>query len=456
MAYRHNFAALFCVAIAFTGCEKAKSQSEDVATNGPAEPHAAQGCPAERASDCADAQTRIDALATERDQALAAGDSPAVVRASLELNHQIELLALLQDGTSETAQFTALESKYQQLGVLVEAEIARGAENSGAATKPTDPAKPGVLPASRSPLLYQPTELAAVTRIFHDFGDLYIAETSQAEEVKATTIPWAGYWYPFRGNDLFDGASAPLVKLDLALTNMGRPGRTAAYERDRNANYPMDTWEGRCFAWALASATSVEPRAPVTVHGVTFTISDQKALLTKVSEMLPIDQYGIRYDGDATTDATFQDMRPEAFHRLAQGILGVQHRSFTIDDDPGIQVWSKPVYRLRWTIAQDPTVQNAYIVVANPWMTKNRESVDNLLTTIDDRAAPSYKYRLYVDPAQVQDGRFKVIAGEWLEGSLNSHPDTVTLPRVGGALQSNNPEINANLDVVRQILGISG
>ena len=56
-----------------------------------------------------------------------------------------------------------------------------------------------------------------------------------------------------------------------------------------------------------------------------------EALLTKVHELFPTRQLGVRYEGDVDTDGTYQDLRPEAFHELALHFLGDERRSLVLD-----------------------------------------------------------------------------------------------------------------------------
>jgi hypothetical protein len=201
----------------------------------------------------------------------------------------------------------------------------------------------------------------------------------------------------------------------------------------------------------LASASTPEPIEDHTVGGVTFSVMDQKALLIKLHERAPSTFYGIRYFGDADTDGTIQDLRPEAFHRLFTAMLGERRTPFVVDDDPSVEVWSKPVYRVRWSVKQDPEQADAYIVKAFPWMVRHRDTLAEGPTTLADRASVVYEYRLFVDKAKKKDGAFKVLAGEWINDSRDAHPDAAMVAKPG-APSSLNPVINASMDLVKQIV----
>jgi hypothetical protein len=87
-------------------------------------------------------------------------------------------------------------------------------------------------------------------------------------------------------------------------------------------------------------------------------------------------------------------------------------------------------------------------------MVRHRENLDEAPTSPADRASPMFEYRLYVDPSTKQGDRFKVIAGEWLGASLDSHPDALMIATPGQEddKESLNAGINDAMDIVRQIV----
>jgi len=456
MDAKFKYASIFGLAVCtVSACGHGKKTH---AGNSETSPPQALVCPVDRAQACNLVRRKITDLDSQRDKALQTKDAPTLARVSLEINHQTEKLQLLSDPASKDDALNALESKYKALNSLLEQQLAARQQVPPFHPGTGDDADHGgqgdthgLVPGVPS-VVYDPKELQAVQAVFKDFGDLYINATPTDQEVKVD-MPWAGYWYPFRFDDLFGSKDAPLAKLDKVLSDLGRDSKIADGEKNaRDLIYGPDSWEGRCAAWATASVMSKEPKQAVTFHGQTFSISDQKALLTMAYEAYPTKSYGIRFDGDSGTDGTFQDLRPEAFHRIATVMLGERHKPFFIDSDPGVEVWSAPVYRYHWQITKDPTIANAFIVHADPWLVEHRSEVKDDLTGRSDRAAPAYDYRLYVDPAQVKDGKFKVIAGEWLKDAFKVHPDTVMIPAASGDLKSNNEAFNKNIDVVKQIL----
>ena len=93
----------------------------------------------------------------------------------------------------------------------------------------------------------------------------------------------------------------------------GRRVSGAASWEKKNHLPGGDAWEGLCFAWGMASTQTREPTQSIRVNGVTLSPSDQKALYTKLYQYHKSDSFGVIYRGDAATDGTYQDLRPEAF-----------------------------------------------------------------------------------------------------------------------------------------------
>lgn len=306
------------------------------------------------------------------------------------------------------------------------------------------------LAANAAPIAYHPSELAAVRKVVALAGELYIAPTA-GDEARLPRRPWSGYWYPLVGTELFEGPEAPLAKLDQLARARGREGGVAQWERDNHEALPEAAWEGLCGAWAVASIRTPEPLRPVTLQGISFSIADQKALLTKVHERFPTRMVGVRYNGDQQTDGTYQDLRPEAFHVLVEYHLRARGVPLIVDTDAGPAVWNKPLFRYRWIVTQDPEHDDAMLVEAFPWFTKQREAAGDELTGEQDVVAATYTYRLYVDKRTMLNGKYRVLAGEWLGDSLGYHPDFALLPQSNGAWASASPPLTANFDLVKEL-----
>jgi hypothetical protein len=311
---------------------------------------------------------------------------------------------------------------------------------------------------------YHEAELEAVREVFQDYGDLYISlPENQEESVSATQslriegeMPWAGYWYPKRSTLLFEDRQSPLVKFDHYLANQNIASDTAGWEERHFDKYAAE-WEGHCDSWAVAAVLTSEPQGDHVIGGVDFSISDLKALAIKYFEGYKPKVYGRRYEGVAATDGQIQDLRPEAFHRMVEALLGEQKKPLLIDEDSGPEVWAKPLVRMSWKVQMDPDFEHAVRIKAFPWLIKERGRVQNKVTdTSFDMAAPVLEYRLFIDPESTKDGKYKVIAGEWLNSSANKHPDMVFVPGEARNQNQSNQEIAENHENLRKLLVKAG
>ena len=390
-------------------------------------------------------------LTEEHQQAIRSNDQIRASQLQIELNYFSELHDLRPDDHYPT-QVEALNSKYDVLRLIFADEL----DNYRAAGFVSDEQRvqhfrEGFLAGPNFTASYHPRSLVEVKKVFNDFGELYVKEhkktdgRAQFKAVQSEQRPWSGFWYPVTSRFLYAGDNAPLRKWDQVLRNRGIDSKIADREESRYSGYISEGWEGLCDGLSVASSTTVEPTKPKTIDGVTFSIADQKALYTYTHVKWPTKMYGIVYRGDASTDGTYQDIRPEAFHRLVTQVLGVEKRPVVIDDTAGVQVWNKPLFRYTWSIEQDPKLSYAYLVKGFPWLVKERQEETNRLTESKDILAPKYTFRLYVDKSQKKNGRFKVVAGQWTDKSYEDHPDTVTYPIKDGKPESHNPEFNKYL-----------
>jgi hypothetical protein len=402
------------------------------------------GCQAELQTLCNDVQSQIDAKQEEIKKLAEAGDNIALYKAQLDLNELMEIRSVYQKGTSDV---TAIKDRYASLRQLLSA-------NDGDAS-------------TMGALTYPKEDVAAVREVFDALGELTIDPASVATTVndKTKTItysaqdagtPWAAYWYPRRNKSMYEAGDSPLRKLDQWLSSQGKNSKIVEWE-ENNFDGAAAEWEGLCDAWAMASITTPEPKKDVTIDGVTFTPSDLKALTIKYYEGYKPKIYGRRYQGLAATDGLIQDLRPEAFHRIVEEYLGKQKKPIIIDEDPGPEIWSKPVFRMAVNVMKDPNKPQALLVKAFPWMTRQRASVDNSATSLaSDLAAPTYEYRLYYDAKSDANGRLKIIAGEWIGASLNFHPDMVFLPQGKDNKDQYNPEFKKYNNDIRKLLEKAG
>jgi hypothetical protein len=390
------------------------------------------------------------------------GDQVASSEKQLEINYNLELKTLVQrtENLSELDEYKKqLASKYEVLHRIFEDEVmemereepffGRGFSYKNQYYKGPDFAS-----------VYHPLVIEQIQRVTDEYGPLFISEKRDAsgrlvpQKVSSEITPWAGHWYPLQKNDLFDGVAAPLVKFDALMKKRGRTSDAAGEEKRAKQGFNPDGWEGMCGAWAMASVTNPEPKQSKIIDGIEFSVGDQKALLTYSHLKYTNERYGIPYQGNAHTDGCYDDIKPEAFHRIVLSVIGSEGRAIVIDDMAGVQVWNKPLYKYRWKIQQDPQKDYLFLVEGTPTLLKERAKETNEPTSVKDMLVPTYEYRLYVDKSNRNaSGEYRVIASQWIERSWEDHPDTVTVtkPLGQGTLGSNTKEFDRNIDLFKKL-----
>lgn len=436
MRWYYPLLPVFCCAL-ILGCGASSDKTRVEYVEAPV------SCSADFAARCADIQNQIDAATLSLTAANQSNSMAQRYLAQMQLNELMEIREAYRRGDAD---IEAITSRYDSLKLVIEDNAPLQVETG-------------------YKLSYGSDELAATREVFKDFGELTIdpaeiadsptaasAKVSPIYKVDDATIPWSAYWYPKRGQELFDGDKSPMKKMDEYFKKNDITVKAQEWEKN-HYDAKAAEWEGLCDAWAIASILTFEPKETVRLNSIDFTSSDLKAIAIKYFEGYSPKIYGRRYQGSASTDGQIQDLRPEAFHKLVEQVIGVQKKPLIIDEDPGPEIWSKPVFRMRFKYSRDPEYKNAIIVKAYPWMIRQRSAVkDDLTSVAADLAAPLYEYRLFHDPVPAADGRLKVLAGEWIGASINFHPDMVYLPGTPANQNQGNEEVRKNHEEIRKLL----
>ena len=207
---------------------------------------------------------------------------------------------------------------------------------------------------------------------------------------EAATIPWAGsYWPTYEDNINHQwqgaGSDSPAMKYQKAFggTNVedavsryhgidsataqkacqaasecnSSLGEACAKRRGATSGRCIPTWWGICHAWSPAAILWPEPPKAVTRNGVTFNVSDLKALASLVhnrtsskfvslrcdqnnsSGGIVFDQYGRPTGGSASC----KDTNPGTYHVLLANYLGKMKTAFVEDRTFDSQVWNQPL-----------------------------------------------------------------------------------------------------------------
>lgn len=135
----------------------------------------------------------------------------------------------------------------------------------------------------------------------------------------------------------------------------------------------IETWFGLCHAWAPAALLEPEPLAPVTRDGVTFDVSDLKALTISlydrtaaygIGERCNVDDKKWEFDEDGKIlDRGCADMNPGALHVIVTNFVGINKQGFVVERTPDYEIWNQPVRGYEITEQQEITQQEAYTLL---------------------------------------------------------------------------------------------
>ena len=439
---------------------------------------------------CQEVAQTIANLRRDLTGAITAEDTEAARNLTIKINHQSDLLDGYKAGyLPDSTQIDQINQKHAVLAKMFSSmqtvRLSTPTVSSSttvvgdeSAAQPDSHLLPPreIVPSVRHP--YSDAERIAVNEVMADFGDLYIGSTGMRTETYPNMvmleakqpIPWTSYYYPVRKKFMFE-VDSPLAKFDQVvaargLATAGNSKDTAVYWEERN-NYNEDAaeWAGHCDAWVAAAMHTPEPLDAVVLDGITFTPDDLKALRLKQFEGWQHSIYGNRYEGDAATYRDFQDLRPEAVHKIIETVVGEQGQVIGIDSDPSAEIWNKPLYGMSFGIKPDPDFENAYYVYATARLVDLRRTPPTLVaadnyfesnlvslpTSSTDLQKIRWEYRLFVDPDDQKDGKFRVIYGEWLGQGLDKHPDMVYVSKPNDNFKPANPAIAANLSLIEEL-----
>lgn len=280
--------------------------------------------------------------------------------------------------------------------------------------------------------------LVGMPSIFKEYGVLFAKEGEWQKELAVK--PWSAYWYPIRSRALFDGPDAeksPLEKYDDYVKEAHQAQASAAQYEEKTLHKPAaEEWEGHCHAWALASLLYPEPKKPVKRGSVTFSVSDQKALLMKTFEETVVRSFGERFIDYTRSD--WNNIQPHLFHQFVMGELIERGRPFVMNKRPGMEVWSVPVYKAILKIEKDR--QNPNVYHAQAWLVGAglQTSPSDSLETVTE--VSHFTYDLFTLPDIF--GRDRVYAGKWTGLSVDMHPSILTvLPDRNAQRKSRNIEV---------------
>jgi hypothetical protein len=273
-----------------------------------------------------------------------------------------------------------------------------------------------------------------------------VPEAAHRADGRSSRLPWSGWWWSVSGaGPSLDAFGGPLWKYDTAVEAIvgSNPGTRDWEARELSPAGLGLLWAGHCNGWAAAAVLEDEPRAPRVFGGTTFTVGDQKGLL---SDLHFADTAVWSYGGE-------EDVNAADFHRMLADWVGGQQRAmivtFRVGDD---EIWSYPAYQFELVYGPDPAEPDWSVVEATVWLVDNEVAPDFVGT----RDWPSgegkaFTYKIKGPAANPTDG---IWTGTSAAGRF-SHPYQIWYPDPSQR-QTDRPLLAPGLDekMVREITGI--
>jgi len=232
-----------------------------------------------------------------------------------------------------------------------------------------------------------------------------LPSSAELLEAEAGHISWSGYWWSTVGGGLVNGYGtfdepAPMEKYELL--TLGRyPDQATSWESVYHFDPDAESWHGQCHAWASAAAYENIDIVPSVIDSILFRVGDKKGLLT-----------ASHYQDSAIHGAG----DPETFHAFLLNYLYENKRAFVADLGSSSEAWFYPIYRFSMTTDQQAATLNVHVQV---WYADDQVHPDFQGTV---EKSTSYDYSLELN------GAGEVVDGEWLDGSVASHPKALFYP----------------------------
>jgi hypothetical protein len=133
----------------------------------------------------------------------------------------------------------------------------------------------------------------------------------------------------------------------------------------------VETWWGLCHAWVPAAVLEAEPKQAVEYEGITFDVSDIKALLILAYDQSKAHMIGgrcnekeVERDEDGRIkNSECRDTNAGTFHVIVTNFLGKMKRAFAEDRTYNYEVWNQPVIGYEVESQEDITKERAIELV---------------------------------------------------------------------------------------------
>ncbi|MBF0547257.1 MAG: hypothetical protein HQM08_22645 [Candidatus Riflebacteria bacterium] len=274
------------------------------------------------------------------------------------------------------------------------------------------------------------TIFGVITISFADDDPLKLSK-SGSEKVFLNPKPWSGYWWSRKEGENLEAFD----KYDHYVRANGKPDpRSYFWEKDiKNGHYDPSSpgWAGHCNGWSAASILEPEPLQPQTVKGVTFSVADQKALLSEMYMDCYTEFYGERNESFLPKS---RDFPPDLFHRLLVDNLKNKKRGIVADTSNSASVWNYPIcgYESHWN--NIPLLPSQIRVTTTVYYAD--DDVDANFVG-NKPMVKTYHYILSLNK------KGEVIKGIWELQSQFDHPDFIWIPTGDSPSQGDeNPKLD--------------
>lgn len=130
----------------------------------------------------------------------------------------------------------------------------------------------------------------------------------------------------------------------------------------------LESWWGICHAWAPAAIMEDEPMGPVERNGVTFDVSDIKALLIQQYDRTSAYMVGGRCnerelerdDNGRIIRSECRDLNAGSWHVIVTNLLGNNSRPFVIERTTNYEVWNQPLVGYDVTEQREVSLEEAH------------------------------------------------------------------------------------------------
>ncbi|MCP5103292.1 MAG: hypothetical protein GY950_07935 [bacterium] len=252
------------------------------------------------------------------------------------------------------------------------------------------------------------------------------------------TKNWSGYWWPMLPNsgcNLFSpGGAAEKYDNYVKAVKGSNPGWNTWEKNNHDGGPGVESWWGHCHALASASILENEPCKSVKKSGVTFSILDQKGMLTEC------------HYNDPTAFIVYADTAVK-FHSNLLSAMGTPQsttlKPVVMDKNSGYQVWNHVIIDYEMTQGTD---------AGDPGKTNVKTTVTYLDYGPCDSSYKGRKKRTAKYTYWIKGNFENPSSGEWTGDSSTDHPHFFWYPDY----QKKEPGCPIDYTIVKEIINQQG